>query len=203
MKLPEKIELKTRYIHDIVGGFSSVGHGLELELRRANLFWTLMDFGKYAYVCVSEFLYPKLSRPELPYLIFQKTGYDYLMLVAIEDDIDKDVLAELKWSMVAWEEGTKQDYAWINPSAVYGMEGFSFTEMLITRQIKQGLKFLRVAPIANAIADEELELIADVSDLDDLPVCEKVELYLVKDEEFSRIQESVYDDGYNDAFYVL
>ena len=203
MELPEKVELKTKRIHDIVGGFSTIGHGLDLQFHRASLFWTLMEFGRYAVICLNEYLYPKLSRPELPYLIYQKTGYDYLMLVAIEDDADPDVRADLQWSTFAWEEGTKQHYAWVNPSAVYRLSGFSFTEMIITGQIRRGLKFLRVAPIANAIADEELNLVADVADRDDLPVCEKVELYLVKDEEFSRIKESVYDDGYNDVFFTL
>ena len=203
MKLPEKVEINTRRIHDIVGGFSSLGNGLDLRTRRASLYWTLMEFGRYAFICLNEFLYPKLSRPELPRLIYQKTGYDYLFLVAIEDDIAPDLRADLKWSTVAWEEGTRQGYAWVNPSAIYRLNGFSFTEMLITGQIRPGLKFLRVAPIANAIADEELELIDDVADLDDLAVCEKVDLYLATDEEFSRIKESVYDDGYNDVFFTL
>lgn len=203
--IPRVCEIRTNKILAMLGDFSAVAHGFNLKRLRSTLYARLMHVGGYTHVCLEDCLYPKLERPELPYLISQKIGYDYLVCLAWEDDVDKDVLSEIRMSLVAYERGTRQDYGWVNPSAIYGLQDYSFTDMLVTGYVAPSVKFIRFAPIAHAISDYfgDLTVIDDPDDLIDLPICKSVELVTLTNEEWSIISGSSYDDGYNESIFTI
>lgn len=201
LELPQSCVIRTDRVHNLIADLSKVAHGLNLNKYRPSVFRAAMCCGCYPMFCVTNYLYPKLARPELPALIDRKIGYDYLALVAWEDDIDDETLVEVKWSLVAWESGTKQNYGWVNPSAIFGMKSFSFTDMLASGIIAPGLKFIRFAPIANAIADEDLEIVQDVDELETLPICQSVELFLLTEEEWTQARAVSWGDDYNEALF--